>query len=222
MPVRSRRPFRAPPASDHYSIDPPLDDDDMPGPCVDANAWQPEPFPQDVTEAQLDEADAETHPLPAECPLCQCLDDPLNCDPNSIAASILEYESVNFGRVTDYVLFSQMSEAYNERVWKPAFDRASHNPHLNLTVPVQWTRLIVKRHFESCKHLTTRRRMARLLRQVAFCCCCNTVLTHHRLSSSWICPTKVCVSTTLLQTRLNVTMLRLKYGFHTQRHILTC
>ena len=75
-----------------------------------------------------------------------------------------------------------MAESYNERVWQPAYNRQMNNPHLQLDVPVKWSRLIVKRHFErcgypipitkglancfhSCKHLTTRRRMARLLRQ---------------------------------------------------------
>lgn len=163
MPWRSRRPFQPPPASADYDIDPPLDEE-LP-PTVDTNAWQAEPFPQDVQEREADQAEAEENPLPAECPLCACLDDPANVDPNSVAASILDYESQNFGRITDFVLFTQMADAYNERVWRPAFDRSMSNPHLQLAVPVRWTRLIVKRHFENCKHLTTRRRMARLLRQ---------------------------------------------------------
>ena len=164
MPWRSRRPFHAPPTSADYNIDPPLDDE-LGAPTVDTNAWEPQPFPQDVEEQQQDQADAEETPLPETCPLCACLDDPLNADPTSVAASILQFESEHFGRVPDYVLFTQMAEAYNERVWTPAYNRHMSNPHLQLTIPVRWTRLIVKRHFECCKHLTTRRRMARLLRQ---------------------------------------------------------
>lgn len=185
MAFRNRRNYsysRAPvPSSSHYHVESPLEDAEA-APVVDGNAWQPEPFPEDEEERNRDEQDMQCEPMPATCPLCECLDDPNQSEPNSIASQILDYENQNFGKVSEYTLFLQISEAYNERVYQPAVERAAQCPHLQLRVPTKWSRLIVKRcvrlqwcvvcllnararHFENCKHLTTRRRMARLLQQ---------------------------------------------------------
>ena len=103
MPYRSRRPFQRPPLSADYDIDDSLNEQ-LPA-TVDTNQWEPEPFPQDVQEREQDQAEPDENPLPQTCPLCQCLDDPANADPTSIAASILEYESQNFGRCVQVIVF---------------------------------------------------------------------------------------------------------------------
>lgn len=94
---RDRSHSRAPvPLSSHYHVESPLEDMEE-TPVVDGNAWQPEPFPEDQEEQIRDEQEMASEPLPSKCPLCECLDDPNQAEPNSIASQILEFESQNFG-----------------------------------------------------------------------------------------------------------------------------
>lgn len=94
---RDRSHSRPPvPVSADYFVESPLEDADAP-PAVDGNAWQPEPFPEDEEERNRDEADMACEPIPTVCPLCECLDDPNQSEPNSIASQILDFENQNFG-----------------------------------------------------------------------------------------------------------------------------
>ena len=99
-------------------VESPLHISEQDTPVVDNTVFVASPFPEEQEILARDEMDAEM--LPDHCPLCASLDDQDDTATAELAASIVEFESSNFGKIPDETLFEQIATAYNERVVVPA------------------------------------------------------------------------------------------------------
>ena len=130
----------------------------------DLGVYVTEAFPEDVRARARDEHESEN--LPSVCPLCATLDDPDGNTPNAeTARRIIEFEQHNHCRLPDDTIFTQIASAYNAEIVRPARDLALSNSGMSVVeVPIEWSRMVVARHFKECK-LLPRRKLVHVLVQ---------------------------------------------------------